>query len=50
MFKRLFQRKSCFFCKGKTPHMKRYLTLEKDTVLVCEKCLEYAERRAFQKA
>ncbi len=47
---RIFRRKSCGVC-GKKPVKPSYYYNDKDEKIpVCYKCVEYAERRAYQKA
>lgn len=45
----LFKRRGCHFCKSRTPYMRDYYDENDTHVIVCEKCLEYAERRAFRR-
>ncbi|SDI53696.1 hypothetical protein SAMN04488123_10335 [Natribacillus halophilus] len=44
-----FRKKRCHFCKMSTPYMRDYYDEHDNRVVVCEKCLEYAERRAFRR-
>lgn len=46
----LFTRKKCVFCQSRKGFMKTYVNDQGKPVRVCEKCLEYAERRAMKKA
>lgn len=45
-----FRKKPCHFCQKKTSFMQTYLSDSGKQIKVCEKCLEYAERRALKKA
>lgn len=44
-----FKKKRCYFCKMTTPYMRNYFDENNEKAVVCEKCLEYAERRAFRR-
>ncbi|SFJ25260.1 hypothetical protein SAMN04487936_101450 [Halobacillus dabanensis] len=47
--KRLFIPKQCAICKMKPTQPQKYINDQKETVLVCRKCISYAERRAMRK-
>lgn len=48
-FKSLFSKKRCYFCKTTGGPFVRYRDDKAQSIQVCVKCLEYAERRAFKK-
>ncbi|WP_202081121.1 hypothetical protein [Caldalkalibacillus salinus] len=41
--------KRCAFCKKRTSHPRQYLNDDDKIIHVCEKCVLYAERRAYRK-
>ncbi|MBM7573483.1 hypothetical protein JOC48_004047 [Aquibacillus albus] len=45
----LFGRKKCYICKGKAERAQTYENDNGEKILVCYKCVTYAERRAFKK-
>ncbi len=46
---RLFKKKKCAICGQKTVRPTEYIDDRGEKVLVCYKCVPYAERRAFRK-
>lgn len=47
--KKLFKPKQCIICKQKPQAPRKYYSDWGEEVLVCEKCVPYAERRALRK-
>ncbi|MDL4841049.1 hypothetical protein [Aquibacillus rhizosphaerae] len=45
----LFKTKKCYICNQKAVQPKNYIDDQGNDVLVCYKCVEYAERRALRK-
>ncbi|WP_162473339.1 hypothetical protein [Planococcus sp. CAU13] len=42
-------RKKCAVCKKKAAEPRKYFNEVNKPIVVCEKCVMYAERRAFRK-
>ncbi|MFS1514040.1 hypothetical protein VQL36_16580 [Chengkuizengella sp. SCS-71B] len=47
--KKLFAPKKCAICGKKAIDASKYYNDTSEPVVVCRKCTEYAERRAFRK-
>lgn len=47
--KRLFGDRHCAFCKKKTDEPRKYWNDKGEPIVICPMCVEYAERRAFNR-
>ncbi|MCT2537745.1 hypothetical protein NC661_12650 [Aquibacillus koreensis] len=47
---RIFSKRRCYICNQKPQQAQKYIDDQGNEVLVCYKCVTYAERRALRKS